>query len=84
MKSIDALLRKSPDFDPSDSEGKVEVVASEESMRLSGRVEIVALEESMRLSGGDKEYKPVYDELEADEHFRFGSSSVFNFFDNLF
>ena len=70
MKSIDELLKKSPpSFGPSD--------------RNNG-IEIVAWEESMRLSGGDKEYKPVYDELKTDDHFRFGSSSVFNFFDNLF
>ena len=68
MKTIDALLKKTSPATP-DSENRVDVVAAEESMILSG---------------GDKEYKPVYDELEADDHFRFGSSSVFNFFDNLF
>ena len=69
MKSIDALLKKSLPSGSSDREDRITVVASEESMTLSG---------------GDKEYKPVYDDLDADEHFRFGSSSVFNFFDNLF
>ena len=69
MKSIETLLKKASPFDPSDNKDRIEIVASEESMTMSG---------------GDKEYKPVYDELDADEHFRFGSSSVFNFFDNLF
>ena len=68
MKTIEKLLKKASSSHPSPE----------------GRVDVVALEESMTLSGGDKEYKPIYDELDAEDHFRFGSSSVFNFFDNLF
>nr|WKN34017.1 hypothetical protein K4G66_16680 [Tunicatimonas sp. TK19036] len=71
MKNIDQLLVKTQvKYDPSQNS--------------TGRVELLTPNEAVTLAGGDKEYKPIYDERDTDEHFRFGASSVFNFFDNLF
>lgn len=70
MKNIDSLLKKR-------EQQKVQT-------SKCAKVEIVSQDEAIVLSGGDKEYKPIYDEIDTLDYPQYQRTPLFNFFNKLF